>query len=249
MEWLDMIPRKPATIGHEQVNANTETNAVFPILEREEVSLRDLAKAGKAAEAGAEVDHAREADHDIAPDPVPIDRVVGAEAVPVALKAAEGQAPKHRKVLVPLRAPKAGQRDSVGTQQQKLCAVHISRINAIPKSADTSTMGLVGSLRKVTAKRARTASSNTLTNPVPLLDAHQIDRNRPRRGRKAKRNAKLEIDQTRPLPEVGAQIRRAMRKIIKRNLLPGHPRAAAGEKAKRRKTRKRMPRLLWRYLL
>ncbi len=71
-----MIPRKPVTIGHEQVNASTETNAVFPILERGEVSQRDQAKAGKAAEAGAEVDHAREVDHDLAPDPAPIDRVV-----------------------------------------------------------------------------------------------------------------------------------------------------------------------------
>ncbi len=168
MEWLDTIPRRSVTIGHEQVNASTETNAVFPILERGEVSQRDQAKAGKAAEAGAEVDHARKVDHDHAPDPAPIDRVVEAEAVPVALKAAEDQAPKHRKVLVPLRAPKAGQRDSVGTQQQKLCAVHISRINAIPKSADTSTMDLVGSIRKVTAKRVRTANSNISTNLEPL---------------------------------------------------------------------------------
>ncbi len=213
-----MIPRNPVTIGHEQVNASTGTNAVSPTLERGAVSLTDLAKAEKAAEAGAEADHAHEADRDLALDPVPIDRVVEAEAVPVALKAAEDQAPKHRKVLVLLRAPKAGQRDSVGTQQQKLCAVHISRINAIPTSADTSTMDLVGSTRRVTAKRAKTASSNISTNPEPPLDAHQIDRNRPtRRGRKAKRTAKQKTARTRLLPGVGAQIRRAMttKRVVK----------------------------------
>ena len=246
-----MIQRNPVTIGHEQVNASTGTNAVFPTLERGAVSLKDLAKAEKAAEAGAEADHAHEADHDLALDPVPIDRAVEAEAVPVALRAAEDQAPKHRKVLVLLRVPKAGPKDSVGTRQQKLYAVHISRINAIPKSADTSTMGLVGSLRKVTAKMAKTASSSISTNPEPPLDAHQIDRNHPtRRGRKAKRTAKQRTAQTRLLPGVGAQIRRAIKiKRIKRDLLPGHPEVAAEEKANRRQISKIMPRSLWRYLL
>ena len=174
-----MIPRKPVTIGHEQVNASTETNAVSPTLERGAVSLKDLAKAGKAAEAGAEVDHAREADHDLAPDPVPIDRVVEAEAVPVALKAAEDQAPKHRKVLVLLRVPKAGLRHLVGTQRQKPYAVHISRINVKPRSAHISTMVHVGSIRKVTARRARTVSSNILMNLEPLHGALQKDQSHP----------------------------------------------------------------------
>ncbi len=245
-----MMPRKPVTIGHEQVNASTETNAVSPTLGRGAVSLKDLAKAGKAAEAGAEADHAHEAGHDLVPDPVPIDRVVEAEAVPVALRAAEDQAPKHRKVLVLLRVPKAGPKDSVGTRQRKLYAVHISRINVIPKSADISTMDLVGSTRRVTAKRAKTASSNRSTNLEPPLDAHQIDRNHPtRRGRKAKRTAKQRTARTRLLPEEGAQIRRAIKtKRITRNLLPGHPEVAAEEKARRRKIRKIMPRSLWRYL-
>ena len=247
MEWLGMIPRNPVTIGRELANASTVTSAVFPILEREAVSLKDLAKAEKAAEAGAEADHAHGA-HDLVLNPVPADRAVGAEAVPVARRAAEDRARKLRKVLVLLRVQRAGPRNPEGTQQQKLYAVLILRINAILRSVDISTTDLAGSLRKVTAKRARTASSNTLTNPVPLLDAHQIDRNRPKRGRKANRTAKLEIDQTRLLPEVGAQIRRAIRQIIKRNLLPGHPRAAAGEKAKRRNITKN-PRSLWRYLL
>ena len=241
-----MIPRNPVTIGRELANASTVTSAVFPILEREAVSLKDLAKAEKAVEAGAEADHAHEADHDLAPDPVPIDRVVGAEAVPVALRAAEDQAPKHRKVLVLLRVPKAGPKDSVGTQQRKLYAVHISRINAIPTSADISTMDLVGSTRRVTAKRAKTASSNISTNLEPPLDAHQIDRNHPtRRGRKAKRTVKQRTVQTRLLPEVGAQIRRAVQmQRIKINLLPGHPEVAAEEKARRRNIRQIMPRSL-----
>ena len=244
-----MIPRNPVTIGRRRVNVSTVTSAVFPILEREAVSLKDLAKAEKAAEAGAEADHAHGA-HDLVLNPVPADRAVGAEAVPVARRAAEDRARKLQKALALLRVRKAGPRHSEGTQQQKLYAVHILRINAIPRSVDISTMDLAGSLRKVTAKRAKIASSSISTNPVPLLDAHQIDRNHPtRRGRKAKRTAKQRIDQTRLLPEVGAQIRRAIRKIMKRNLLPGHPRAAAGEKAKRRKIRKRMPRSLWRCLL
>ncbi len=133
-----MIPRNPITIGHEQVNASTGTNAVSPTLERGAVSLKDLAKAEKAAEAGAEADHAHEADHDLALDPVPIDQAVEAEAAPVALRAAEDQAPNHQEVLVLLRVLKAGPKDSVGTQQQKLYAVRISRINAIPTNADTS---------------------------------------------------------------------------------------------------------------
>ncbi len=227
-----MIPRKPVTIGHEQVNASTGTNACFPILERGAVSPKDLAKAEKAVEAGAEADHAHGA-HDLALNPVPADRAVGAEAVPVARRAAEDQAQKHRKVLVLLRVLKAGPKDSGGTRQQKLYAVHISRINAIPRSADTSTMDLVGSLRKVTAKRAKTASSSISTNPEPPLDAHQIDRNHPtRRGRKAKRTAKQKTARTRLLPEVGAQTRRRRRKTkrVKRNLLPAHPEVAAEER-------------------
>ncbi len=243
-----MIPRNPVTTGRELANASTVTSAVFPILEREAVSLKDLAKAEKAAEAGAEADHAHGA-HDLVLNPVPADRAVEAEAVPVARRAAEDRARRLQKVHALPRVRKAGPRNSEGTQQQKLYAVHILRINAILRSVDISTVDLAGSLRKVTAKRARTASSNTLMNPVPLVDAHQIDRNRKRRGRKAKRTVKQRTAQTRLLPEVGAQIRRAIKtNRIKRNLIPGHPEVAAEEKA-RRTIRKRMPRSLWRYLL
>jgi hypothetical protein len=110
-------------------------------------------------------------------------------------------------------------------------------------------MDHVGSTRKGTAKRAKTASSNISMNLALPLGARLTGSHPTRRGRKAKRTAKQRTARIRLLPEVGAQIRRAMRKIIKINLLPGHPRAAAGEKAKRRQTIKRMPRLLWRYLL
>ena len=192
-----MIPRKPVTIGHEQVNASTETNAVFPILERGEESQRDRAKAGKAAEAEAGADRAREVDHDHALDPAPIDRVVEAEAVPAVLRAAVDQAPKRQKVLVLLRAPKAGRKGLEEIQHRRLYAVHISRINVTPKSADTSTMDLVDSIRKVSAKRVRTANSNISMNLGPLQDAHRIDRSHPtKRGRKARRTAKLRTDRT-----------------------------------------------------
>ncbi len=202
MEWLDTIPRNPVTIGRRRVNASAETNAVFPTLERKAAkSLKAAAKAEKAAEVGAVHAHGV---HDLALNPAPAGRVVEAEAVPAALRVAEDQAPNHRKVLALLRVLKEGPRDSVGTLQQKLYAVRISRTNANPRNAHTSTMDHVGSTRKGTARKAKTASFNTSMNPA-LPQGALLTGSRPtRRGRKARRTAKQETDRTRPLPEEGA---------------------------------------------
>ncbi len=249
-----MIPRNLATIGSELANASTETNAVFPILVKEEERRKDRAKAERAAGAGAEagVVHAPEVDRDRALDPAPIGQgaVVEAEAVPAVQRAVEDPALKRQKVLALLRAPKAGRRSLEEIQRRRLYAVHISRINVIPKSADTSTMDLVDSIRKVTAKRVRTANSNMSMNLEPLQDTHRIDRSHPtKRGRTARKTAKLRIDRTHLLPDEAAQIRRVTKtKRVNKNLLLGHPKVAVEGKA-RRTTRTIMLRSLLRDLL
>ncbi len=119
-----MIPRNLATIGSEVAIASTETNAVFPILVKEEERRKDRAKPGRAAGVGAEagVVHAPEVDRDRALDPAPIGQgaVVEAEAVPAVQRAVEDPALKRQKVLALLRAPKAGQRSLVEIQHQRL---------------------------------------------------------------------------------------------------------------------------------
>ncbi len=246
-----MIPRSPVTTGRRRANANMETNAASPTLERKAAkSLKAAAKAEKAAEVGAV--HAHEV-HDLALNPAPAGRVVEAEVVPAALGVAEDQAPNHRKVLALLRVLKEGPRDSVEILQQKLYAGHISRTNANPRNVLTSTMDHVGSIRKGTARKENIASFNTLTNPA-LPQGALLTGSRPtRRGRKARRTAKQETDRTRPLPEEGAlkreKGRRVKRKAMIRNPLPAHLEAveARTRKIKRikRKPRSLLLCLLW----
>jgi len=227
--------------------------AVSLILEKEG-KRKDQAKAERAAEVGAEVEvvHVLEVDHDHAPDPAPIDQgiVVEAEAVPAAREAAGDPALKHPGVLALPRAPKAGQTNLVETQHQRLYAVHILKTNVTPRNAHISTMDHAGSTRKVTARRARTVSSNALMNLEPLRGAPRKDQSHPtKRGRRAKRIAKRETDQIPLLPEEEAQTRRRIKTTrIKRHPLPGLPKVAVVEKAKL-KTKRRMPRWLLRALL
>ena len=211
----------------------------------------DRAKAkGKAAEVGAEVEvvPVLEVNHDHALDPAPIDPgiAVEAEAVPAAQGVADVPDQRHRGVLALPRAPKAGQRNLVGTQRQRLYAVHTSRTNVEPRSAHISTMAHVGSTRKVTAKRARTVSSNTLMNLETLRGAPRIDQNHQTKlGRKARRTAKRKTDPIPPLQEGEARIRRIKKtKRVKRSLLLGHPKVAAEDKVEIRT--KLMPRSLLR---
>jgi hypothetical protein len=148
--------------------------------------------------------------------------------------------------------PKEGPRDSVGTLQQKLYAVRISRTNANPRNVLTSTMDHAGSIRKGIARKARTASFNTLMNPALPRGALLTGSRPTRRGRKARRTAKQETDRTRPLPEEGAltrKRRRIRRKIMIRNPLPAHLEAVEA-RIRKRKGIKRKPRslllcLLW----
>ncbi|MDP7559370.1 MAG: hypothetical protein QF745_02380, partial [Planctomycetota bacterium] len=203
-----------------------ETNVVSPILGREAArNRRAEAKAEKAAEVGAV--RAHEA-HDLALSPAPDGRAVEAGAVPAALRAAEGQAPSHPEVLVLLRVLREEPRDSAETQRQRPYAVHISRTNASPRSVLTSTMDRAGSLRKGIARKAKTASFNTLMNPALPHGALQTGSRPTRKGRRARRTAKQEIDRTRPLPEEGAQARRIkrIRRQIIRNPLQAHHGAA-----------------------
>ena len=233
-----MIPRNPVTIGRRRANASMVTNAASPTLEREAArNRRAAAKAEKAAEVGAV--RAHEA-HDLALSPAPDDRAVEAGAVPAAPRAAEGQAPNHQEVLALLRVLKEGPRDSVEILQQKLYAVRISRTNANPRNVLTSTMDHVGSIRKGTARKGKTASFNTSMNPA-LPQGALLTGSRPtKRGRKARRTAKQETDRTRPLPEEGALIREKRRRIkiiiMIRNPLPAHLEAVEA----RTRTRKRI---------
>ena len=248
-----MIQESLATIGREPANVSTVTTVVSLILEQEG-KRRDQAKAERAAAVGAEVEvvHVLEVDHDHAPDPAPIDRgiVVEAEAVPAVREVAGDPALEHPGVLALPRVPKAGQRSLVGTQRRRPYAVPISRINVKPRSALTSTMAHVDSTKRVTAKRARTASSNILTNLEPLHGALQKDQSHPiRMGRRTKRVAKRRTDPTPLLLAEGAQTERIIKlKVIKINLLLGPPRVVVVEKAKR-KTKRRMHRSLLRVLL
>ncbi len=221
------------------------TNVAFHTLEKEAVrNQRAEAKAEKAAE--AEAVRAREV-RVPALSPVPDDLAVGAEAVPAAQGVAGGQARNHQKVIVLLRVPKEEPRDSVETQQQRLFAVHTSRTNASPRSVPTSTMDHAGSLRKGIARKAKTVSSNTSMNLALPHGALQIETSRPtRKGRKARKTAKREIDRTRPLAEEGAQarrIKRIRRKTI-RNPLQAHHGEAEARKTKRKKIKRRLRSLL-----
>ncbi len=223
------------------------TNAASPTLEREAArSLKAAAKAEKAAEVGAVHAHGV---HDLALNPAPAGRVVEAEVVPAALRVAEDQAPNHRKVLALLRVLKEGPRDSVEILQQKPYAVRILRTNASPRNVLTSTMDHVGSIRMGTARKAKTASFNTLTNPALPQGALLIGSRPTRRGRKARRTAKQETDRTRPLPEERALNREKGRRTnrIKRNPLPAHLEAVEARTRKRikRKLRSLLRCLLW----
>jgi hypothetical protein len=243
MEWLDMIPRNPVTTGRRRANANMVTNAASPTLEREAArNRRAEAKPDKAAEVGAV--RAHEA-HDLALSPAPDGRAVEAGAVPAALRAAEGQAPNHLEVLVLLRVLREEPRGSVEILQQRPYAVRISRTNANPRNVLTSIMDRAGSIRKGIARKARTANFNTLMNPALPRGALQTGSRPTRRGRKARRTAKREIDRTRPLPEEGAlkreKGRRIKRKAMTRNPLPAHLEAV---EARTRKMMKRKPRSL-----
>ncbi len=244
MEWLVTIPRKPVTIERRRANANMETNVASPILGREAArNRRAEAKAEKAAEVGAV--RAHEA-HDLALSPAPDGRAVEAGAVPAALRAAEGQAPGHPEALVLLRVLREEPRDSAETQQQRPYAVHISRTNANPRNVLTSIMDRAGSIRKDIARKARTASFNTLMNPALPRGALQTGSRPTRKGRKATRTAKQEIDRTRPLPEEGAlakRRRRIRRKVMIRNPLQAHL-GAVEARIRTRKRIKRKPRSL-----
>jgi hypothetical protein len=123
MEWLVMIPRKPVTIGRRRANANMETNAASPTLEKEAVrNRRAEAKAENAAEVGTvRVREARVP----ALNPVPDGLAVEAGTVPAALGVAGGQALNHPEVLVLLRVLREEPRGSVEIQQQRPYAVHI----------------------------------------------------------------------------------------------------------------------------
>ena len=217
------------------------TSVAFPTLEKEAVrNQRAEAKAEKAAE--AEAVRAREV-RVPALSPVPDDLAVGAEAVPAAQGVAGGQARNHQEVIVLLRVPKEEPRDSVETQQQRLFAVHTSRTNASPRSVHTSTTDHAGSLRKGIARKAKTVSSNTSMHLALPRGALQIGTSRPtRKGRKARKTAKREIDRTRPLAEEGAQarrIKRIRRKTI-RNPLQAHHGEAEARKTKRKKIKRRL---------
>ena len=242
-----------ATIGSELANVNTETNAVSPILEKEG-RRKEQAKAARAAEVGAEAEvaHVLEVDHDHAPDPAPIGQgiVVEAEAVPAVREVAGDPALEHPGVLALPRAPRAGQRSLVGTRRRRPYAVPISRINVKPRSAHISTMVHAGSARKVAARRAKTASSNTLTNLVPLRGALQGGQHLlKRRGRKTRKNAKQMTDLTRLLLEDEARRREMTRaEKAKRNLLQDHLKAVVVKRA-RKIVNKRKPRSLLRVLL
>ena len=238
-----MIPRKPVTIGRRRANANMVTNVASPTLEKEAVrNRRAEAKAEKAAEVGAvRVREVRVP----ALNPVPDGLAVEAGAVPAALGVAGGQALSHPEVLVLLRVLKEEPRDSVETQRQRPFAVHTSRTNASPRSVPTSTMDHAGSLRKGIARRAKTVSSNTSMHLALPRGALQIGTSRPtRKGRKARKTAKREIDRTHPLAEEGAQTRRIKRKRRKRNPLQAHHGEAEVRKTKRKKIKRRLRSLL-----
>jgi hypothetical protein len=219
------------------------TNVAFPTLEKEAVrNQRAEAKAEKAAE--VEAVRVREV-RVPALSPVPDDLAVGAEAVPAAQGVAGGQARNHQEVIVLLRVPKEEPRDSVETQQQRLFAVHTSRTNASPRSVHTSTTDHAGSLRKGIARKAKTVSSNTSMHLALPRGALQIGTSRPtRKGRKARKTAKREIDRTHPLAEEGAQTRRIKRKRRKRNPLQAHHGEAEVRKTKRKKIKRRLRSLL-----
>ncbi len=220
------------------------TNAASPILGREAArNRRAAAKAEKAAEVGAV--HAHEA-HDLALNPAPDGRAVEAGVVPAAPRAAEGQAPDHPEVLVLLRVLREEPRGSAETQQQRPYAVHISRTNANPRNVLTSIMDRAGSIRKDIARKARTANFNTLMNPALPRGALPTGSRPTRRGRKARRTAKREIDRTRPLPEEGAPTRkrrRIRRTVMIRNPLQAHL-GAVEARIRKRKRIKRKPRSL-----
>ena len=241
-----MIPRKPVTIGRRRANANMVTNVASPTLEKEAVrNRRAEAKAEKAAEVGAvRVREVRVP----ALNPVPDGLAVEAGAVPAALGVAGGQALSHQEVLVLLRVLKEEPRDSVETQRQRPFAVHTSRTNASPRSVPTSTMDHAGSLRKGIARKAKTANFNTSMNLALPHGALQIETSRPtRKGRKARKTAKREIDRTRPLAEEGAQARRIKR--IRRKTTRNPLRAHRGEAEARTRKRKRIKRRLRSLLL
>ena len=244
MGWLVKTPRKPVTIGRRRANANMVTNVAFPTLEKEAVRNR---RAEAKAEKAAEVEAVRVREVRVpALSPVPDDLAVGAEAVPAAQGVAGGQARNHQKVIVLLRVPKEEPRDSVETQQQKLFAVHTSRTNASPRSVHTSTTDHAGSLRKGIARKAKTVNFNTSMNLALPHGALQIESRPTRKGRKARKTAKREIDRTRPLAEEGAQtrrIKRIRRKTI-RNPLQAHHGEAEARKTKRKKIKRRLRSLL-----
>ena len=230
-----MIPRKPVTIGRRRANANMVTNVASPTLEKEAVrNRRAEAKAEKAAEVGAvRVREVRVP----ALNPVPDGLAVEAGAVPAALGVAGGQALSHPEVLVLPRVLKEEPRDSVETQRQRSFAVHTSRTNASPRSAPTSTTDHADSLRKGIARKAKTASFNTSMNPALPRGALQTGSRPTRKGRKARRTAKQEIDRTRPLPEEGAPTRkrrRIRRQVMIRNPLQAHLGAVEARMRKRK---------------
>ena len=239
-----MIPRKPDTIGRRRANANMVTNVASPTLEKEAVrNRRAEAKAEKAAEVGAvRVREVRVP----ALNPVPDGLAVEAGAVPAALGVAGGQALSHPEVLVLLRVLKEEPRDSVETRRQRPFAVHTSRTNANPRSAPTSTTDRADSLRRGIARKAKTASFNTSMNPALPRGALQTGNRPTRKGRKARRTAKQEIDRTRPLPEEGAQVRRIkrIRRKMIRNPLQAHHGAAEARTRKRKRIKRRLRSLL-----
>jgi hypothetical protein len=218
------------------------TNVASPTLEKEAVrNRRAEAKAEKAAEVGAvRVREVRVP----ALNPVPDGLAVEAGAVPAAQGVAGGQARNHQEVLVLLRVLKEEPRDSVETQRQRLFAVHTSRTNASPRSVPTSTMDHAGSLRKGIARKAKTVNFNTSMNLALPHGALQIESRPTRKGRKARKTAKREIDRTRPLAEEGAQTRRIKRKRRKRNPLQAHHGEAEARKTKRKKIKRRLRSLL-----
>jgi hypothetical protein len=107
-------------------------------------------------------------------------------------------------------------------------------------------MDHAGSLRKGIARKAKTVNFNTSMNLALPHGALQIESRPTRKGRKARKTAKREIDRTRPLAEEGAQtrrIKRIRRKTI-RNPLQAHHGEAEARKTKRKKIKRRLRSLL-----